>query len=157
MFFKNLGRRVSIAPVLLLVSLAGSAQVPSSQHVVLVINENSSFSEVSANMPWLIAEGNANGHAANYKSDSSGSLLNYLWLASGSCHSKDNCTLPAGTHDFHCSGNDCYVPHTTSSYPITDDNIFRELNNAGISWKVYAQSYAAAGGTLTTADNNNNT
>jgi hypothetical protein len=157
MFFKNLGRELSIAAVLVLVSLAGFAQVPVSQHVVLVIDENSSFSEVTANMPWLMAEGNANGYAANYKSDSSGSLLNYLWLASGSCHSSSNCTLPAGTHDFNCTGNDCYLPHTTTTDAITDDNIFRELNNAGTSWKVYAQSYALAGGTITTPDNGNNT
>jgi hypothetical protein len=157
MIFKKLGRRVSFAAVLLLVSVAGFAQVPVSQRVILIINENSSFNEVTANMPWLMAEGNANGYAANYKSDSSGSLLNYLWLASGSCHSSDNCTLPSGTHDFHCTGNDCYHPHTTETDPITDDNIFRELNNAGTSWKVYAQSYALAGGTLTTPDNSNNT
>jgi len=157
MFFKNLGRGLSIAAVLLVVSVAGFAQVPSSQHVILVIDENSSFSEVTANMPWLMAEGNTNGYAANYKSDSSGSLLNYLWLASGSCHSSSNCALPPGTHDFNCTGNDCYLPHTNTTDPITDDNIFRELNNAGTSWKVYAQSYAAAGGTITTPDNGNNT
>jgi len=157
MFFKILGRGLSVSTVLVLASLAGFAQVPVSQHVVLVIDENTSFSQVTANMPWLIAEGNANGYAANYKSDSSGSLFNYLWLASGSCRSSNDCTLPAGTHDFHCTGNDCYLPHTTTTDPITDDNIFRELNNAGSSWKVYAQSYALAGGTITTPDNGNNT
>jgi hypothetical protein len=121
-----------------------------SQHVVLVINENSSFSDVMANMPWLVGQGNTYGYATNYHSDTGGSLMDYLWLASGSCHSSANCTLPSGTHDFGCSGNDCRSP-------ITDDNIFRELNNAGISWKVYAQSYAAAGGTPTTPDNNKGT
>ena len=45
----------------------------------------------------------------------------------------------------------------TTSDPITDDNIFRELNNSGISWKVYAQSYSLAGGTVTTPDNHNGT
>jgi phosphoesterase family protein len=157
MFFKRVLGDVSIAAVLVLTSLAGFAQVPVSQHVVLVIDENTTFNDVTANMPWLIAEGKANGYARNYKSDSSGSLFDYLWLASGSCHSSANCTLPAGTHDFHCTGNDCYFPHTTTTDPITDDNIFRELNHAGISWKVYAQSYALAGGTATTPDNSNNT
>jgi len=80
-----------------------------------------------------------------------------LWLASGSCHSSANCTLPAGTHDFNCNGNDCYYPGTETSDSITDDNLFRELNNAGISWKVYAQSYSQAGGTVSTPDNNNGT
>ena len=59
--------------------------MPVSQHVVLVIDENHSYSEVIANMPWLVGEGNANGYATNYKSDNCGSLLDYLWLASGSC------------------------------------------------------------------------
>jgi acid phosphatase len=71
--------------------------------------------------------------------------MDYFWLASGSCHSSVNCILPAGTHDFICDGNGC-------SNPITDDNIFREMNNQGISWKVYAESYVAAGGTVTTPD-----
>ena len=142
----------SVLAALALVCLAASAfaQVPMSQHVVLVIDENSSFNDVMANMPWLVGQGNTYGYATNYKSDNGGSLLDYLWLASGSCHSTANCTLPSGTHDFGCGGNSC-------ASPITDDNIFRELNNAGISWKVYAQSYAAAGGTPTTPDNHNGT
>jgi acid phosphatase len=130
---------------------------PVSQHVVLVIEENHSFDEVMVNMPWLVSQGNANGYAANFKSDNGGSLLDYLWLASGSCESSANCTLPPGTHNFNCNGNDCYYPGTTTTDPITDDSIFREMNLAGISWRVYAQSYAAAGGTLTTPDNANGT
>lgn len=118
--------------------------------VVLVIDENHQLSDVLADMPWLVSQGNANGYAANYHSDDGGSLLDYLWLASGSCESNANCTLPAGTHDFGCNGNSC-------AQPITDDNIFRELNNAGVTWKVYVQSYAAAGGTPTTPDNANGT
>jgi len=144
------GRSVLAALALVCLAASAFAQVPMSQHVVLVIDENSSFSDVRENMPWLVGQGNTYGYATNYKSDNGGSLLDYLWLASGSCHSSANCTLPPGTHDFGCSGNSC-------KSPITDDNIFRELNNAGISWKVYAQSYAAAGGTPTTPDNHNGT
>src|SRR6266498_5257862 len=140
-------RRSVLAAIALVCAAAAFAQVPSFQHVVLVINENSTYDNVVANMPWLIAQGNANGHATNYKSDNGGSLMDYLWLASGSCHSSANCTLPAGTHDFNCNGNSCNYPGTGATDPITDDNIFREMNSAAISWKVYAQSYAAAGGT----------
>ena len=157
MVFKALGRSVSAVIVLLLTVGAGSAQVPSAQHVILVINENSSFRNVMTGMPWLVSQGMANGYATNYQSDNGGSLLDYLWLASGSCHSAVNCTLPAGTHDFNCNGNSCDYPGTGITDPITDDNIFRELNNAGISWRVYAQSYALAGGTPTTPDRYNNT
>lgn len=157
MRFRKLGRSVSAVVLLVFTAVAALAQVPSSQRVIVVIDENSSFSEVIANMPWLVSEGNANGYATKYTSDNGGSLLDYLWLASGSCHSAANCTLPPGTHDFNCNGNSCYYPGTKQSDPITDDNIFREMNNAGISWKVYAQSYAAAGGTVTTPDNANGT
>jgi hypothetical protein len=122
------------------------APVPRSSHVVLVMDENTSYATTLAAMPWLVSQGSAYGHTTNYISNTTGSLMDYLWVASGSCHAAVNCALPAGTHDFGCSGNDC-------TSPITDDNIFREMNNRGISWKVYAQSYAAAGGTVTTPDN----
>src|ERR1700751_5741489 len=151
MSWKKLGRSVSGAIVLC--TAMALAQVPLSQHVVLVIDENSSFSSVMSDMPWLVNQGYAHGYATNYESDNGGSLLDYLWLASGSCESSANCTLPSGSHNFNCNGNDCYYPGSSTSDPITDDNIFRELNNAKISWKVYAQSYSAAGGTVTTGDN----
>jgi len=127
----------------LLLTHTASAQVPHSSHVVLVIEENTGFSTTMANMPWLVGEGNAYGYANNYTTNSEGSLLDYLWLSSGSCHTSDMCTpstLPSGTHDFGCSGGGC-------SSIITDDNIFRELNNAGISWKLYAESLPSAGWT----------
>jgi hypothetical protein len=130
-------------------SAIAQAPVPRSSHVVLLIEENTSYSTTVADMPWLVKQGSANGHAANYFSDTSGSLMDYLWLDSGSCHST-NCVLPAGSHNFGCNGNDC-------ASPITDNNIFREMNNLGISWKVYAQSYAAAGGKVTTPDLANGT
>jgi hypothetical protein len=134
----------------LFLAVSVEAQVPHSSHVVVVIEENTSFNTTLANMPWLTAQGNANGIASNYTSDTSGSLMDYLWLMSGSCHSSVNCTLPAGTHDFGCSGDSC-------ASPITDDNLFREMGRSGITWKVYAQSYAAAGGTVTTPDLANGT
>ena len=93
--------------------------VPPSTHVVLVIEENHSFDQVVSNMPWLVAQGKKYGFATNYHADTPGSLMDYLWLSSGSCHSAVNCTLPVGTHSFACSGDSC-------SSPITDDNIFRE-------------------------------
>jgi hypothetical protein len=148
---------VSAVIVIVFIAAAALAQVPSSQRVVLIIDENHSFDEVMSDMPWTVSQGNVNGYASNYKSDNGGSLLDYLWLASGSCESSANCTLPAGTHNFNCNGNDCYYANTDTSDPITDNNIFRSLNNAGISWRVYAQSYAAAGGTPTSPDNNNGT
>jgi phosphatidylinositol-3-phosphatase len=97
-------------------------------HVVLVIEENRSFSTVYPwGMPWLSALADANGIATNYLSDEGGSLHAYLWLSSGS-----------GENSFGCDGGTC-------AKPITSDNIFRELNKAGFSWKVYAESLPYAG------------
>lgn len=141
--------KIVVSLQMLLLALFATAQVPHSSHVVLVIDENTSYNTTAAQMPWLVKEGSAYGHAMDYVSNTSGSLMDYLWLASGSCHST-NCVLPSGTHNFGCTGNSC-------SAAITDDNIFREMNNRGISWKVYAQSYAAAGGKVTTPDGANGT
>jgi phosphatidylinositol-3-phosphatase len=102
--------------------------LPTRPHVVLIIEENRSFSSVYPyGMPWLSALGNAHGIATDYHSDESGSLLDYLYLSSGSSESS-----------FGCNGGLC-------SRPITSNNIFRQLNRAGLSWKVYAESLPYAG------------
>src|ERR1700693_2939213 len=90
------GRGACAALLFVFTTAAALGQVPSSQHVILVINENTSFGQVMANMPWLVGQGRMNGYATNYKSDSSGSLMDYLWLASGSCHSTVTWPFPAG-------------------------------------------------------------
>lgn len=94
---------------------------------MLVIEENHTFAEVWASMPWLVSMGNEYAFATDYKADEPGSLLDYLWLSSGS-----------GEHTFGCTGSGCTMP-------ITDNNIFRELAHAGISWKVYADSLPSVG------------
>jgi hypothetical protein len=93
-------------------------------HVILIVEENHGYSSVvyQNQMPWLKGLGDKYGIATNYYSDEKGSLLDYLWLSSGSSEVS-----------FGCNGNWCI--HT-----ITDDNIFRELNRAGMSWNVYADS-----------------
>jgi phospholipase C len=99
-----------------------------SAHVILIVEENRSFSTVyPSGMPWLSALGDANGIATNYYSDEPGSLLDYFWLSSGS-----------GEHAFGCGGWGC--PGI-----VTSDNIFRQLDAHGLSWKVYADSLPYAG------------
>jgi acid phosphatase len=96
--------------------------------VVLIVEENRSFSTVyPTGMPWLSALGDANGIATNYLSDEPGSLLDYLWLSSGS-----------GEQPFGCTGNGC-------PEPITSNNIFRQISRAGLIWKLYAESLPSAG------------
>ena len=97
-------------------------------HVILIVEENQSFSTVyHKQMPWLSALGDKYGIATNYFSDEKGSLLDYLWLSSGSSEVS-----------FGCDGNRC-------TQSITDGNIFRELNKAGMSWNVYADSLPNVG------------
>ena len=97
-------------------------------HVFLIIEENRSYSSVyPVGMPWLSLLGDKYGMATNYYSDEPGSLLDYLWLSSGS-----------GEHAYGCTGGGC-------SQVIPGDNIFRELNKAGMSWKLYAESLPYAG------------
>ncbi|HKW15909.1 MAG TPA: alkaline phosphatase family protein [Terriglobales bacterium] len=108
--------------------LANAPSRGAAAHVILVVEENQSFSTVYHNqMPWLSALGDEYGIATNYLSNERGSLLDYLWLSSG-----------RGEIAFGCGGNQCQ--HT-----ITDTNIFRELNKAGMSWNVYADSLPKAG------------
>lgn len=106
-----------------------SEGIPRSTHVFLVIEENQSFTTIYSNntMPFLNSLASTYAHAANYTSNSGGSMLDYLWLSSGSSESS-----------FGCQGWGC--PQT-----ITDDNIFRELTKAGLTWKVYAQSLPYSG------------
>jgi phosphatidylinositol-3-phosphatase len=100
----------------------------SSRHVFLIVEENRSYSSVyPVGMAWLSQLGNKYGIATNYYSDESGSLLDYLWLSSGS-----------GERAYGCTGGGC-------SQVIPSDNIFRELNKAGMSWKLYAESLPYAG------------
>lgn len=148
---------VSLFILALIVPLAvpASAQsVPRSSHVILVIEENKSYNTVTSPtingqsnpdyMPWLTGQGNTYGHATNYITNTSGSAMDYFWLSSGSCHSSADCSLPNGTHDFNCGGDGCFTPGGAVN-PITDDSIFQELDNAGISWKVYAESLPSVG------------
>jgi hypothetical protein len=145
-------------------SLRVSAQgVPLAQHVVLIIEENTSFNSVfPTGMPWLVSQGRRYGYANNYVSDTGGSLLDYLYLASGNCESHSSCPgspvchMPERTQNFNCDGNACFTENlchkTGIKNPITDDNIFQLMNNQPISWKVYVQNYLNAGGTVNVPD-----
>ena len=109
-------------------SPSATPTVPHSSHVVLVIEENHTFAQVMSSMPWLTSMGSQYAFAMDYKANEPGSLLDYLWLSGGS----------DGNPGFGCTGNSC-------AKPITDDNIFRELDNANISWKVYLDSLPHTG------------
>ena len=120
------------AALLSLVAICASqSSVPRAGHVVLLIEENHQFSQVyPSGMPWIVSQAQANGGIATNFTSSIGSFQSlgaYLWLSSGSTEAQ-----------FGCNGSNC-------AKPITDDNIFRELDMRGMTWKVYAQSLPSVG------------
>jgi acid phosphatase len=106
--------------------------LPKSSHVFLLIEENQSFATVYNNqMPYLSSLSRTHAYAANYTSTTAGSMLDYLMVSSGNDQTKDG-----------CGGWGC--PNQLSK-PLTDDNIFREVTKAGLTWKVYAESLPQTG------------
>src|SRR5512143_1654193 len=104
---------------------ATSGSVPQFSNVVLVVEENHSYSQVIGNgtMPFLNQLAAQNALATQYFADAHPSLPNYFMLTTGQPITFDD--KFAGT--------------------VADDNIVRELVSAGKSWKVYAESLPAQG------------
>jgi len=101
------------------------ASQPTFSHVILVIEENHSYSEVIASsaMPYLNSLASQYGLATQYFANAHPSMPNYLMLTTGQMESFDDNF--AGT--------------------ISDDNIVRELVKAGKSWKAYEESIPSPG------------
>ena len=97
-----------------------SGVVPQFGHVVLVVEENSSYSQVIGNtaMPYLNSLASQYGLATQYFANVHPSLGNYFMLTTGQIVTNDNSFV--GTVDV--------------------DNIARELTASGRSWKSYAES-----------------
>ena len=98
---------------------------PHFAHVVLLVEENHSYSEVIGNssMPYVNSLASQYGVATQYFADAHPSIPNYLMLTTGLSE----------TFDDNFSG------------VISDDNVARELVKAGKTWKSYAESLPSAG------------
>jgi len=94
--------------------------VPQFGHVVLIVEENSSYSEVigSSEMPYLNSLATRYGLATQYFANTHPSIGNYFMLTTGQIVTNDDSF--AGRVDV--------------------DNIVRELLASGKSWKSYAES-----------------
>jgi phosphatidylinositol-3-phosphatase len=101
------------------------ASQPTFSHVVVVVEENHSYSDVigSSAMPYLNSLASQYGLATQYFANGHPSMPNYLMLTTGQME----------TFDDNFSGT------------IGDDNIVRELVNARKSWKAYEESIPSAG------------
>jgi hypothetical protein len=101
------------------------ARQPTFSHIILVVEENHSYSEVIGNssMPYLNSLASKYGLATEYFANAHPSIPNYLMLTTGLTE----------TFDDNFSGT------------ISDDNVVRELVKAGKSWKSYAESIPSPG------------
>ncbi len=93
-------------------------------HVAVVVLENHSYSEVigNADMPYLNGLAQQYGLAGQYFANTHPSLPNYFMLTAGD----EETTVD-------------------SSGIVTDDNVARELNKAGKSWRCYAEGLPSVG------------
>lgn len=116
----------SILPLFVfLASVIASAQVPQFKHVVVVVEENHSYSHVIGNpaMPYLNSLAKNYALAANYYADAHPSIGNYFMLTTGKL----------------VTSNDAYAG------VLTGNNIVQQLITAGKTWKVYAESLPSTG------------
>ena len=111
-------------PVTVTVS-GGTSTVPASSHVVVVMEENHSYSSVigSSSMPYLNSLASKYGLATQYYANTHPSIGNYLMLTTGAIITNN---------DSFCS-------------TISNDNVVRHLLTAGKTWKSYAESLPYAG------------
>ena len=98
-----------------------TAAHPSIKHVIVIVMENHSYSEVIGHAPFITALGKACGVATNYHAISHPSLPNYLAMTSGSVHG---------------ISSDC----PPSQCPISGASIFSQLTRHHLRWRSYAES-----------------
>jgi acid phosphatase len=114
--------RLLLLPIIVTVSgFAGT--LPAFKHVLVVVEENRSYSKVigNASMPYLNSLANKYGLATQYYANTHPSSANYFMLTTGQIN-------PASKHGV-----------------ITADNVVRHLLTAGKTWKAYEESLPYAG------------
>ena len=99
------------------------ASVPLFERVFIVALENQSFANATGGMPFLNKLANRYGLAVNYFANTHPSIGNYFWMTTG-----QNIT-----NDSNFSGT------------VTNNNIVRQLNLAGKTWRSYAEDLPSIG------------
>lgn len=109
----------------LLAASLSLAQVPRSNHVYVLVEENHSYQQVigNPNAPYLNSLARSYALAANYDANSHYSIPNYFWLTAGAY-----VTLSDG-----------------SNGTFNVDNVLRYLLPAGKTWKAYEEAIPYAG------------
>lgn len=107
------------------IAAQGPSSVPQFGHVILLLEENHSYSSVigSSSMPYFNSLAKQYGLATQYFADTHPSIGNYFELTAGEI----------------ITNNDGY------SQTVTADNVVRRLLTAGKTWKSYAESLPKVG------------
>jgi len=110
---------------------ATNGPLPQFGHVAVVAEAHYTYSSVvgNANMPYLNSLIAQYGLATNYVADTTPAIDNYFMLTTGKFE----------------AGNDESWNCTTTTGVVSDDNIVRELVNAGRTWKAYFESIPSTG------------
>jgi hypothetical protein len=117
-----------LAPLLILSASVSFAQVPQSSHVFIVLEENANYSDVIGNpkLPYLNSLANRYALSTNYFADTHPSIGNYFMLTTGQILTNDDSQTPG-------------------SFPVSVDNVVRELLAAGKTWKSYCEDIPSVG------------
>src|SRR5258707_2019339 len=99
-----------------------ASQNPQFGHVAIVVEENTNYASVvgSSSMPYLNGLINQYGLATQYYANTHPSIGNYFMLTTGQILTNDDSQTP-------------------SSFPVSVDNIAREIQLAGKTWKDYRE------------------
>jgi hypothetical protein len=97
-------------------------------HVVIVVEENANYASVVGNtaMPYLNSLIGSYGLATQYYSNTHPSIGNYMMLVTGQVLTNDDSETP-------------------TSFPVSANNVVRELSATGKSWKAYAEDLPSVG------------
>jgi acid phosphatase len=111
--------------LVLLATSVSVAQLPSFNHVFIVVEENHNYSSVigSSSMPYLNSLASKYGLATQYYANTHPSIGNYFELTTGQV----------------ITNNDSF------NKTVTADNVVRHLLTAGKTWKAYEESLPKTG------------
>jgi phosphatidylinositol-3-phosphatase len=113
---------------LIFLRLPAYSAIPVHGHVVIVMEENSNFSQIigNSNMPYLNGLAKQYAIGTQYYANTHPSIGNYFELTVGQILTND----------------DGQTPH---SFPVSSDNVVRRLLAAGKTWKAYCESIPSVG------------
>src|SRR2546427_694071 len=120
-------RAGSVTSTAATLTVSSSAQPPFG-HVFIVVEENTNYAQVigSASMPYLNGLINQYGLATQYYANTHPSIGNYFMLTTGQILTNNDGEVPQG-------------------FPVSADNVVRELVAVGKTWKAYAEHLPSVG------------